>query len=86
VARRQAIAALKFSDDRDLVLKTMMDQLLFMERQCKPLEERVRSAAKENKYVRILMSVPGVDYYLASLYASYIGDPHRFPSFNHVAS
>jgi transposase len=86
VARRQAIAALKFDDDRDLILKTMMDQLLFMEGQCKPLEERVRSTAKQNKYVKILMSVPGVDYYLASLYASYIGDPHRFPSFNHVAS
>ena len=86
VARRQAIAALKFNDDRDLVLETMMDQLLFMEGQCKPLEERVRSTAKQNKYVKILMSIPGVDYYLASLYASYIGDPHRFPSFNHVAS
>ncbi|MDG6947459.1 MAG: IS110 family transposase [Nitrososphaerota archaeon] len=85
-ARRLAIRSLKFDDDRDVVLRTMVDRLGFMEGQCEPLEERIRSNARENKYVRIIMSIPGVDYYLASLYASYIGDPHRFPSFDHVAS
>jgi transposase len=84
--RRAAIASLKFNDDRDLVLKTMIDRLEFMEAQCEPLAQRIRLNARENKYVKILMSIPGVDYYLASLYASYIGDPHRFPSFDHVAS
>ena len=84
--RRAAIASLKFNDDRDLVLKTMIDRLEFMEEQCEPLEQRIKQNARDNKYVKILMSVPGIDYYLASLYASYIGDPHRFPSFDHVAS
>jgi transposase len=64
----------------------MIDRLEFMEGQCKPLEERIRRNARENRYVKIIMSVPGIDYYLASLYASYIGDPHRFPTFDHVAS
>ena len=86
VARRIAIRSLKFDDDRDVVLKTMTDRLEFMEGQYEPLEARIRSNARENKYVRLIMSIPGVDYYLASLYASYIGDPHRFPSFDHVAS
>jgi transposase len=85
-ARRLAIQSLKFDDDRDIVLGTMIDRLEFMEGQCGPLEERIRKNASENKYVRLIMSIPGVDYYLASLYASYIGDPHRFPSFDHVAS
>jgi transposase len=86
VRRRIAIGSIKFGDDRDLVLKTMLDRLTFMEGQCAPLEERIRRNARENPHVKRLMSVPGVDYYLASLYASYIGDPHRFPSFDHVAS
>jgi transposase len=86
VARRLAIGSLRFGDDRDLVLKTMTDRLEFMEGQCDPLEERIRRNARENKYAKLIMSIPGVDYYLASLYASYIGDPHRFPSFDHVAS
>lgn len=85
-ARRLAISCLKLGDDRDLVMKTMLDRLEFMEKQCAPLEERIKKNAKDNKYVRIIMSISGIDYYLASLYASYIGDPHRFPSFNHVAS
>ena len=32
------------------------------------------------------MTVPGIDYYLASLITSYIGNPHRFPDFDHLAS
>jgi transposase len=85
-ARRLAVRSLRFGDDRDVVLKTMTDRLEFMEGQCDPLEERIRKNASDNKYVRLIMSIPGVDYYLASLYASYIGDPHRFPTFDHVAS
>lgn len=85
-ARRLAMASLKFNDDRDIVFKTMLDRLEFMELQCEPLEAGIKKNARDNRYVRILMSIPGVDYYLASLYASYIGDPHRFPSFDHVAS
>jgi transposase len=86
VTRRVAISSLKFGDDRDLVMKTMLDRLEFMEKQCEPLEERIKKNAKDNLHARIIMSVPGIDYYLACLYSSYIGDPHRFPSFNHVAS
>lgn len=85
-ARRHALSSLRFGDDGDLVLRTMIERLEFMEGQCEPLEEGIRWNAKENKYVRLMTSIPGVDYYLASLYASYIGDPHRFPSFDHVAS
>ena len=66
VARRLAIRSLRFGDDRDVVLKTMMDRLEFMEGQCDPLEERIRRNAKDNKYARLIMSIPGVDYYLAS--------------------
>jgi transposase len=66
-ARRLALSSLRFDDDRDLVLRTMIERLEFMEGQCEPLEERIRRNARENKYVRILMSIPGVDYYLASL-------------------
>ena len=40
--RREAIDALRFGDDRDLVLRTMMEKLRFYEGRCAPLEERVR--------------------------------------------
>ena len=42
VRRRQAIRGLRFNDNRDLILGTMMDRLEFLERQCLPLEGRVK--------------------------------------------
>jgi transposase len=74
-ARRVAIGSVRFGDDRDLVLRTMLERLELIEKQCEPLEERIRRNARESKYVRLIMSIRGVDYYLASLYASCIGDP-----------
>ncbi len=63
-----------------------MDRLRFLEDQCIPLENCIKENAKENVDVRLLMSIPGVDYYLASLLCSFIGDVNRFPSDDHLAS
>ena len=86
VRRRRAIHSLKFHDKRDLVLRTMMDRLQFLEAQCIPLEDSIRENAKESGDVKLLMSITGVDYYLASLLSSFIGDVNRFPSDDHLAS
>jgi len=85
-SRREAILALRFNDDRDLVLRTMMDRLSFLEGQCPPLEDRIRKMARESDDVKLLMTVRGVDFYLASLISSFIGDVNRFPSDGHLAS
>jgi transposase len=77
---------LRFDDKRDLVLKTMMDRMKFLEEQCIPLQDSVRENAKESVDVKLLMSISGVDYYLASLLSSFIGDVNRFPSDDHLAS
>jgi len=84
--RRQAIHSLRFNDDRDLILGTMMDRLEFLEKQCTPLEDRVRENARLSDDVRLLMTITGVDFYLASLISSFIGDANRFPSDDHLAS
>jgi len=86
VKRRDAIHSLRFNDDRDLVLGTMMDRLEFLEQQCIPLESKVRENARLSDDVKILMTIMGVDYYLASLVSSFIGDVNRFPSDDHLAS
>ena len=86
IKRRESIRSLRFNDERDLVLGTMLDRLEFLERQCLPLEESVRANAKLSDDVRLLMSITGVDYYLASLTSSFIGDVNRFPSDDHLAS
>ena len=85
-ARREAIRSMRFGDGRDLVLTTMMGRLEFLEKQCVPLEEKIRAAVKENEDVRRLMSIKGVDFYLASLASWYIGGVNRFPDDDHLAS
>ena len=84
--RRQAIHSLRFYDNRDLILNTMLDRLEFLEKQCIPLEDNVRKNARMNDDAKLLMSIPGVDCYLASLISSFIGDVNRFPSDDHLAS
>lgn len=86
LTRTEAIDALAFGDDRDLVLRTMMEKLRFYEGRCTPLEERVMDLVKDHEDVRLLMTIPGVDYYLASLFSSYVRDVNRFPSIDHLAS
>jgi transposase len=86
VKRRLAIRSLRFNDDRDLVLGTMMDRLDFLEKQCTPLEDKVRENAALSEDVRLLMTITGIDFYLASLISSFVGDVNRFPSDDHLAS
>ena len=86
VARRKAIRSFSFGDTWDMVLKTMVDRLEFLEGQCAPLEEEIRKNARESEDVRLLMSIRGVDYYSAALYSSIVGDANRFPDDDHLAS
>jgi len=86
VRRREAIRGLRFNDNRDLILGTMIDRLEFLEKQCIPLEDRVKENARVSDDVKLLMTIRGVDFYLASLIFSFIGDVNRFPSDDHLAS
>ena len=46
----------------------------------------MRENARLSDDVRLLMTITGVDFYLASLISSFIGDVNRFPSDDHLAS
>jgi len=86
LARRKAMASLRFNDERDLVMASMLERLELLERQSLRFEERIKAMVKESDDVKLLMTIPGVDYYLASLICSYIGDIERFPDSDHLAS
>ncbi|MDG6907202.1 MAG: IS110 family transposase, partial [Nitrososphaerota archaeon] len=86
VKRRNLMRSMSFGDERDLVVKLMLDRLEFLEEQYVPFESAIKGRAKESKDVKIIMSAQGIDFYLASLLSSFIGDVNRFPSDNHLAS
>ena len=84
--RRAAIKNMRFNNQKDLVLKTMMERLEFLEGQRDPLDMEIKKIARDNEDVKLLMTIPGIDYYLASLLSSYIGDVNRFPNADKLAS
>ena len=86
VKRRKAMREIRFNNQKDLVLTTMLDRLEFFEKQIIPLEMEIKKTAKESEDVKLLMSIPGIDYYLASLLSSYIGDVSRFETSDKLAS
>ncbi len=84
--RRKAMREIRFGNPKDLVLRTMIDRLEFLEKQIIPIDAEIKKSAKESEDVKLLMSIPGIDYYLASLLSSYIGDVKRFESSDKLAS
>ena len=86
VKRRKAMKEIDFGNQKDLILKTMIDRLEFYEKQIVPLDSEIRKAAKESEDIRLLMSIPGIDYYLASLLSSYIDGIGRFENSDKLAS
>ncbi|MEM4058519.1 MAG: transposase [Thermoplasmata archaeon] len=86
VKRTKAIKDIQFGDQRDLVLKTMMNHLEFLEKQETPIEKEIKKIARANDDVKLLMTIKGVDYYLASLLSAYIGDITRFENKDRLAS
>ena len=84
--RRKAMKEIRFGNRKDLVFSTMMERLEFYEKQVVPLETEIRKIARDSGDVKLLLSIPGIDYYLASLISSYIGDINRFESSDKLAS
>ena len=83
--RRSAIKSISFSNPKDLVISSIMDRLELYESQAVKFESEIKRRVKTNEDVRILMSIPGVDYYLAALISSYVGDVQRFSNADKLA-
>ncbi len=66
VKRRKAMKEIRFNNQKDLIMKTMIERLEFFEKQGVSLEVEIKRSAKESEDVKLLMSIPGIDYYLAS--------------------
>jgi transposase len=66
-------------DDQE-ILQSLLRQLEFLENEEKIIDSDVAKEAIDSKYVPIIMSMPGFDYYGASLLAAYISNISRFQS------
>ena len=56
-----------------------LDVIELVDEKIKEISSKIKEIAKENEDAKLLMSIPGIDYYSALLILSEIGDVKRFP-------
>jgi transposase len=67
-------------------LESLLRQLEFLQVEEETANSRIVCDALNSRYVQVIMSMTGFDYYGASLLTAYIGDISRFPSPEHLVS
>jgi transposase len=63
-----------------------LEQLELLAEQEESMQAELARVADDRKEIKLLMTIPGVDYYTAVGLVAEIGDIHRFPTKQHLAS
>jgi transposase len=80
------LKGLTLPDADDFILQTYLSQLESLNDLITEVEKNIAQRAVDNEDIRLLMTIPGIDYYAAMLFVSEIGDIERFPSSSKLAS
>ncbi len=78
--------ALQLNGHDHEILQSLLRQLEFLQGEEDEANGTIAKDASHNRYVPIIMSMTGFDYYSASVLAAYIADISRFPSPSHLVS
>jgi transposase len=82
----QWLHTLQLNGHDNEILQSLLGQLEFLQGEEEKANGSIAKDASHNKYVPIIMSMTGFDYYSASVLAAYIADITRFPSPSHLVS
>jgi transposase len=63
-----------------------LDAIEFLDAKIKELDSEIKEQALQDKYAKLLVTVPGISYYGALLISSEIADINRFPDPEHLCS
>ncbi len=63
-----------------------LDSIEFLDAKIKELDGEIKEQALQDKYAKLLVTVPGISYYGALLISSEIADINRFPDPEHLCS
>jgi len=63
-----------------------LDAIEFLDAKIKELDSEIKEQALQDKYAKLLVTVPGISYYGALLISSEIADIDRFPDPEHLCS
>lgn len=82
----KSLVALPLSDNDRFELRSLLEQLRTIVGQEEGIQHELARLGKERKDVQLLMTIPGLDFYAALGIVGEIGDVHRYPTMNHLAS
>lgn len=82
----QALKNLKLNEVDRLIIDTNLAILGQLGKQIGQITKNIAKKAINQEDVKLLMSIPGIDFYSAMLILSEIGDVKRFPSKKHIVS
>lgn len=80
------LKSIKLGDYDQTILESLIREVEFLKKEEEEANSKIASYALQNKYVPIIMSMSGFDYYSASLLSAYIADIERFPSPSRLVS
>jgi transposase len=80
------LATLQLNGHDNQILQSLLRQLEFLQDEEKKANSVIAKDASHSRYVPVIMSMTGFDYYSASVLAAYIADINRFPSPSHLVS
>lgn len=80
------LRSLRLSEIDQLTLNSNLKLLESLEAQVDALNKEIARIAVDEKAIRLLMTIPGIDYYSAMLITAEIGDVHRFMNAKKLAS
>jgi transposase len=63
-----------------------LDTIEFLDGKVGELDAKVKEVAQQDKYAKLLVTVPGISYYSGLLISSEIADIDRFPDHEHLCS
>lgn len=69
-----------------LVLESHLREIGMIEEEIKLIETKIAKVGKKDKKAKLLMSIPGVDFYSAVTILSEIGDIKRFPDYKKLVA
>lgn len=63
-----------------------LDTIKFLDDKIREIDQKVKTLAKDDRYAKLLVTIPGISFYSALLISGEIADVNRFPDHEHLCS
>lgn len=82
----EELKSLKLGDMDSYLLASCLKELEFLSEEASEIQQKIAFFAERSKEAKLLMTVPGIDYYSAMMIIGEIGDVTRFPDDKRLTS